>query len=258
MIAGMTYYQILWYFVIYAFLGWCVEVIFHAVKVGKVINRGFLCGPVCPVYGFGVLAVFAMTKSVLPCLTGLSEMSLQNGKDPVSILTVYLAGVILATAVELLAGWLLDTAFHMRWWDYSAEPFNLHGYICLRFSLIWGMAILIVVRIVQPMMEMRNGVKLPERYGWIVLGIVYAGLAADAVVTVMMVIGLNKKLKELDEINENMHLLSDRLSYALATGTMKAQTAAGEAQVQAALAKAELRDAVSETREALEKAYNNI
>ena len=53
MIAGMTYYEIASYFLIYSFIGWCVEVIYHAVKVGKVINRGFLCGPVCPVYGFG-------------------------------------------------------------------------------------------------------------------------------------------------------------------------------------------------------------
>ena len=54
MICGLTYYQICWYFLIYSFGGWVVEVIFHAVALGKVVNRGFLNGPVCPVYGFGV------------------------------------------------------------------------------------------------------------------------------------------------------------------------------------------------------------
>ena len=66
MIAGMTYYQIFWYFMIYSFAGWCIEVIFHVFSVGKIINRGFLCGPVCPVYGFGVLSVFTVVYSVLP------------------------------------------------------------------------------------------------------------------------------------------------------------------------------------------------
>ena len=63
MICGMTYYQICWYFLIYSFGGWALEVVYHAVACGKVINRGFLNGPVCPVYGFGVLSVFAMMNT---------------------------------------------------------------------------------------------------------------------------------------------------------------------------------------------------
>ena len=64
MICGMTYFQICLYFLIYSFGGWVVEVIFHAVALGKVINRGFLNGPVCPVYGFGVLSVFALLNTI--------------------------------------------------------------------------------------------------------------------------------------------------------------------------------------------------
>ena len=64
MIFGMTYFQICLYFLVYSFGGWVVEVIFHAVALGKVINRGFLNGPVCPVYGFGVLSVFAMLNTI--------------------------------------------------------------------------------------------------------------------------------------------------------------------------------------------------
>ena len=64
MICGMTYYQICWYFLIYSFGGWALEVVYHAVACGKVINRGFLNGPVCPVYGFGVLSVFAMINTI--------------------------------------------------------------------------------------------------------------------------------------------------------------------------------------------------
>ena len=64
MIFGMTYYQICWYFLWYSFLGWIVEVVFHAVTQGKVINRGFLNGPVCPIYGFGVVSVFCLNGYV--------------------------------------------------------------------------------------------------------------------------------------------------------------------------------------------------
>ena len=117
----MTYYQICWYFLIYSFGGWALEVVYHAVACGKVINRGFLNGPVCPVYGFGVLSVFAMMNTFQG-----SGYQLNDGM-------IFLFGVILATAVELIAGWLLDVCFHARWWDYSNKPLNFHGYICLEF-----------------------------------------------------------------------------------------------------------------------------
>ena len=94
MICGMTYYQICWYFLIYSFGGWVVEVIFHAVALGKVVNRGFLNGPVCPVYGFGVLSVFAMINT------------LQSSGYQMSEGMIFLFGVILATVVELIAGWM--------------------------------------------------------------------------------------------------------------------------------------------------------
>ena len=89
MICGMTYYQICWYFLVYSFGGWVVEVIFHAVTLGKVINRGFLNGPVCPVYGFGVISVFAMINT------------LQSSGYQMSDGMIFIFGVILATVVEL-------------------------------------------------------------------------------------------------------------------------------------------------------------
>ena len=91
MICGMTYYQICWYFLIYSFGGWGVEVIFHAVALGKVVNRGFLNGPVWPVYGFGVLSVFAMINT------------LQSSGYQMSDGMIFLFGIILATVVELIA-----------------------------------------------------------------------------------------------------------------------------------------------------------
>ena len=253
MIAGMTYYQIFWYFMIYSFAGWCIEVIFHVFSVGKIINRGFLCGPVCPVYGFGVLSVFTVVYSVLPDIFHYPVEKLIGGDDIVGILLVFICGVVFATIVELSAGWMLDTAFHARWWDYSNEPFNFRGYICPRFSMIWGLACLLVVRVVQPAMANSLLLRIPERIGWPILGVLYVTFLADFVVTVMIVAGLNKKLRELDEVQRRMRIVSDGLSEKLGEGTMRAQTTIEEQRLQATLAKYEARDAMQNQKKKMQE-----
>ena len=253
MIAGMTYYQIFWYFMIYSFAGWCIEVIFHVFSVGKIINRGFLCGPVCPVYGFGVLSVFTVVYSVLPDIFHYPVEKLIGGDDIVGILLVFICGVVFATIVELAAGWMLDTAFHARWWDYSNEPFNFRGYICPRFSMIWGLACLLVVRVVQPAMANSLLLRIPERIGWPILGVLYVTFLADFVVTVMIVAGLNKKLRELDEVQRRMRIVSDGLSEKLGEGTMRAQTTIEEQRLQATLAKYEARDAMQNQKKKMQE-----
>ena len=248
MILGMTYLNIAWYFLFYSFAGWCVEVIYHAVKCGKVINRGFLCGPVCPVYGFGMIAVFSMTKSVIPALTGISETQLRSEDNLAGTVIMFIGGMILTTTVELAAGWMLDTAFHARWWDYSNEPMNFRGYICVRFSIIWGCAVVAVVRIVQPLMERRSAFVFPAPCVYWFLGGLYAVYFADFVLTVMIVAGLNRRLKELDEMQKQMRRVSDALSETLGTGTIKTQQNLDESRVRLALAKAEIRDGVTKRR----------
>lgn len=136
----MTYFQICLYFLVYSFGGWVVEVIFHAVALGKVINRGFLNGPVCPVYGFGVL-------SVLPCLIRFKVVDIRWVKE----WSLYLDLFLLQRLSWSQDGCLM--CFHARWWDYSDKPLNFHGYICLEFSLIWGLAIVMVVKVFQKYVE---------------------------------------------------------------------------------------------------------
>ena len=231
MICGMTYYQICWYFLIYSFGGWIVEVIFHAVALGKVINRGFLNGPVCPVYGFGVISVFAMIN-----ILQSSGYQMNDGM-------IFLFGVILATVVELIAGWLLDVCFHARWWDYSDKPLNFHGYICLEFSLIWGLAIVLVVKVFQKYVENNKALHADSTFGWIVLAILYCVYLADVIVTVAVIQGLNKKLTRLNKIRSDMRIVSDKISDAVANTTIDTAQVIEKGKVQTALAKAELREA---------------
>ena len=113
MVCGFSLYQILAFFLIYSCLGWCLEVIYAAVSTGQLVNRGFLNGPVCPIYGFGMIIV-------LFTLSPLAD----------NLLLLYIGGVILPSVLELAGGWALYKLYHTRWWDYSDFPFNIGGYIC--------------------------------------------------------------------------------------------------------------------------------
>ena len=225
----MTLYAAVWYFMIYSFLGWVLEVVYHAVGQGLVVNRGFLNGPVCPIYAVGVILIFT-----------LAELVYEGGVEATQTIVLFAGGVVFATAVELFGGWALDKLFHARWWDYSNEPFNLHGYICLKFSLLWGLAIVFVVRVLHPFIAAHSAAMIPEKYGWPVLAVLGAAYLADIIVTVAIIIGLNKRITELDDMRANMRTVSDNLSEVLGKGGLMTAQRIESGQVQAALAKAEL------------------
>lgn len=175
-------YHALWVFFIYAFLGWCTEVSYAATKTGKFVNRGFLNGPWCPIYGFGVVIVLAFLEPL---------------KD--NLLLLFLGSVVLTSALEWLTGFLLEKLFAQRWWDYSNEPFNLGGYICLRFSLAWGFACLFVVKLLHPTVLLFIRL-IPHLVGLILLGILLVVMAIDLAATVSAIAKLNRRLALIDEL----------------------------------------------------------
>ena len=236
---GFTIYQILWYFLLYSVLGWALEVAFHGVTQGKVINRGFLNGPVCPVYGFGMLLVLLFFGKGI------------QGAEEISTGWLFLWGMILATVVELIGGWALDALFHARWWDYRDKPFNFRGYICLEFSIIWGLGICFVVKEVHPALSGAALGLVPERIGWVILALSYAGYFTDVVVTVLTVRGFNQKLEDLDRLRASLRIVSDSMSEVIGTTAITTAQKVEAGQVQAALLRAEFRDAAQETREEL-------
>lgn len=237
MILGMSIYEVCMYFIIYSFVGWCIEVIYHALSVGKIINRGFLNGPVCPVYGFGMLAVVGMVNQ-LP----------KNENGNPNTFFVFLGGMLLTTAIELVAGWMLFHFFHARWWDYSDVPLNLGGYICPLFSVYWGIGCVLIVKFGHPLVDALVDFT-PQKYGWPIIGVLSVVYIADFILTVLTVIGLNKKIAELDKLNASMRVISDGLSDTLAGTTLKAMTVTDEAKLQMTLAKAEMKDAYEVKKE---------
>ena len=232
MILGLTYYEICIDFLVYSFLGWVLEVVFHAAKLGKIVNRGFLNGPVCPVYGFGMVGLLMLLRSTSPA----------DAIEDTNVFVLFFICMLFGSAVELLAGWLLDVIFHMRWWDYSDEPFNLHGYICLRFSLLWGVGGIVVIGMLYPMLSNITTAKIPQKYGWIIMLLLYIVYFVDFIVTVASILGLNKKLKEIDRLQKMLRKVSDNMTERIGKTAYKAGEQIGEGAVQASLAMDNVRD----------------
>lgn len=130
--------------------------------------------------------------------------------------------------------------------DNSDKPLNFHGYICLEFSLIWGVCVLLAVRLLQAYVASRHIVHDPSTFGWVVLIIFYSTLAADLFVTILVLRGFNKTLTKLDSIQESMKLVSNQLSETVGSQAISAARLTGEAKVQAALGKAEMKDRLNE------------
>lgn len=224
-VCGFSLYHVLAFFLIYSCTGWCLEVIFAAATTGQLVNRGFLNGPVCPIYGFGMVIV-------LFTLTPLQD----------SVLLLYIGGVILPSALELVGGWALYKLYHTRWWDYSDFPFNIGGYICLEFSLLWGVGTLVVMRIVHPVVAGLVDM-VPPFVGFVVMCVLYAVYAADVVVTAFAASGLAKTLDAMEQLADSIHAVSDAMTQLLGTTTLNADQKLDEQRLQLKLAAAEAREA---------------
>lgn len=125
------------FFYIYCFFGWIIESLYVSVTTGKWVNRGFMSGPVIPIYGSGAIIILF---AVLPF----------KGSLPL----VFIVGAIVASILEFATGFVMERLYKVRYWDYSDQPFNLCGYICLFNSLCWGLLSVLMIYIVHRYMEM--------------------------------------------------------------------------------------------------------
>ena len=193
MLVPYSWFQILWYFYIYGFLGWCSEVAFAAIAHGKFVNRGFVNGPICSIYGFGVM-------SVLLVLGPLKS----------SFWLLFGGSVLFTSVIEYLTGWVLEKVFHDKWWDYSKRPLNIKGYVCLEFSVLWGLACVFVVDVFQPLVAKAVDL-IPKKLGWVLLGTFSALWIADNIITAMEIRKLPKKLRALQAIEDSLTAISDEI-----------------------------------------------
>lgn len=164
-------------FFIYSVIGWLWETIYCSSKAHKFVYRGFLVGPYCPIYGFGVLLVLLLVSPYQK-----------------NLLVLYIFSTCVVTILEYVTSLLLETFFHATWWDYKDVPFNLNGRVALPVSLFWGVGCLLIVKVVQPFVLL-----LTERIegaagGYIPLVIALV-LFADSIYTISNMISFQKVSK---------------------------------------------------------------
>ncbi len=169
---------ILWFF-IYSFIGWAWETALFTVQERRFVNRGFLNGPFCPIYGFGALLFLSL-------LAGRFE----------GILVIFLLAVVLATALEYLTAVILETLFQAKWWDYSMFPLNYKGRISVISSSVFGVMAVLHLKFIHPFVRSLTD-QFPDSYkSLLVLLILLYGLI-DLSLTVRHVFILNGRLSEI-------------------------------------------------------------
>ena len=195
----MTYgiYQLLWIFFIYSFIGWCGEAAMAAARRHQFVNRGFVSGPLCPVYGAGAVAVAAF----LPELED-------------RLFFLFLGGMIVTTFVEYMTGRVMELIFHKKWWDYSDQKFHLDGYVCLKNSAIWGICSVLMICVFDPLF-CRAAALIPRLLGEILLWVFSVLLGIDTVGSGIAVLGLKKKQGRISQITEGLQRTSKILENAL-------------------------------------------
>lgn len=162
-------------FYIYSFIGWIAEVIISFFQSHKFINRGFLIGPICPVYGAGGVLIFLI----------LSKYS----KDP---LVFFLLSIILCAALEYFTSYIMEKIFKNRWWDYSDMKYNINGRICLEFLIPMGVGAVIVIYGVNPIL-----IGLLSKFNLLVLKIVSLSLLGLTLIDLILSFNIIINLKNI-------------------------------------------------------------
>lgn len=229
----MDIYFVALYFFVYSFLGWCTEVAFAAFKEHRFVNRGFLNGPFCPIYGFGVSLVIVF-------LTPYRS----------NLIFLYIASVILVTVLEGLTGWAMDKIFHHKWWDYSGMPLNIGGYVCLLFSLVWGVACVFIMNLIHPLIHKGLAI-LPHTLGIILIVLLGILLIVDTCVTSSAIFKFNRQLEHMEKIAAELHELSEQLGENIYSTTVRVMEAADEIQEKA-------QDVMEDLHERHQEAAENV
>ena len=223
-------YDYVWFFMIYAVVGWMVEVAYAAVETGKLSNRGFLNGPLCPIYGFGmVIVIFALRPF--------------NKNIPI----LFAGSFMLTSVLEFITGAVLEKLFNTKWWDYSDKPFNIMGYVCLKFSIGWGIGGVFIMRIIQPGVA-KFVSKIPNTPGKVICAIYMISFVCDAAITVRDMVKFGMKLKSMEMLTTQLRSISDSMAQGIFEGVVTTQKSMDE-----------FKDGVAEyTKEGIEKTKEGI
>lgn len=174
------------YFITYSFLGWFCESVYCSWLEKKPVNRGFLNGPISPIYGFGALILIHFLTPLYAYPTAL-----------------YVASVLMTTSLEYISAVILETAFGMKWWDYSDNKFNYKGRICLMNSVLFGLMSVVLVYVIHPFIK--SLYHFSTTVTFVISSILMVYLVIDFTVSLITVLKLSGKLKKLTVILQEMN-----------------------------------------------------
>ena len=168
------------WFMLYSVIGWVYESIYCSIQQRQLVNRGFLNGPLCPIYGAGAILVLFLFRS------------LQNPA------LIFIAGALATGVLEYVTSWLMEKLFHARWWDYEDWRFNLHGRVCLAGVAAFGAMSVILIKGIHPLVAVLTSRMAPGAVG-ATAGVLLLLLLVDTAITTMRLLKLNEKLKQVHQ-----------------------------------------------------------
>ncbi|MHC5249867.1 putative ABC transporter permease [Enterococcus sp. LJL90] len=176
--------KVVWLFYIYSFIGWLWETVYCSLKAGHFVYRGFLIGPITPIYGFGILGVLYFIEPY------------QN-----NLLLLYVLSAILVTVLEYVTSFALEKLFNASLWDYSKVPLNINGRVAIPVSLFWGVGCVLIVKVIHPRVLMAEG-WLAAHFGVVLPIIMIVITLADLTYTVTNMASFKKVTKEVAQVIE--------------------------------------------------------
>lgn len=182
-------------FISYAFLGWCMEVTCKSIQYKKFINRGFLIGPYCPIYGWGALAITILLKRYM--------------EDP---LVLFVMSTIICSIIEYLTSYFMEKKYHARWWDYSNKKFNINGRICLETLIPFGILGVAIMYGTNPILfKLYN--QIPQLVINILTVILFIGFIVDNIISSNIISSINVEGNKL--IKDNTEEITEKIKQVL-------------------------------------------
>ena len=181
-----TILYFLTYFILYSVVGWILESIYKSVGQKKLINSGFLIGPVCPIYGFGAIIMIL-------CLEYLKD-------DPILL---FIVAFFVLSIWEYIVGLLLEKVFKTRYWDYSHLKFNIKGRVCLKNSLYWGILGSIFILYIHPMVK-TIVIQIPLPILVYSNLLIFIWLFTDLIISIQAIISFEKAVDKINELGETI------------------------------------------------------
>lgn len=233
-----TVLDYIFYFFFYSFIGWFFESCYCSIRPKKWVNRGFLRGPICPIYGTGGLVMMV-------CLLPLRHITKYLYLNE---LLIFIAGAVLCDIVEFMTSYIMEKLFNARWWDYSNKKFNIQGRICLTHTFYWGTCSCLFVFILEPIMNYYIVGQVSESSRNILTYIFLTVFAFDLLDTVIHALGIRK-------ISSKFLKLSEEISeFAIEVYS----TVGGKSENESEAMKKELNDKFDDLRENYDKFKNDL